>query len=403
MNQCSLCSSNAIEVFFEQPRYPIWGGAVVPPEQALQVKFEKLQIGICSHCGFIMLISLIPEGLTNSLYENFYSSSNSFVEDPETVIDVRTNQLFDFIGPILKSDGKKVLEIGAYDGHFLYQLKKRGWQVFGCEPNSIGQQAAQRYDMEIKQAYFKSGLYPNSSFDLIIARFVLEHVVNPIEFLQAIWSTLKHGGYVVLDIPDGESRVLNRVLGSLVKEHVSYFGTHTLKLALTKAHFIQLELFPYLGGLAAKARRGEIQRTEDFSIAHPDILQLLASTNNYNKDLMKKLDILRTIIERLLSEEKQIVIYGANTQTLDYLMSGAIRAEQIKYIVDDDPYKQGCYLVGTNRMVYPTNRLVEEPVQVVVVSAYFSQDKIVTAFQNKLGPKVEIVRFYPTPEVVNSR
>ncbi|MCJ7633959.1 class I SAM-dependent methyltransferase, partial [Candidatus Bathyarchaeota archaeon] len=403
MSQCRLCSSNAIEVFFEQVRYPIWGGPVVPPEQAPQIKYGKLQIGICSDCGYIMLISPTPEVLRSLLYEGFYSSSNPFVEDPDTIIDARTSQLLDFIEPIFKLDMVSVLEIGAYDGQFLYQLRKRGWQVFGCEPNPIGQLAAQRYGMDIKQAYFETGLYTPSSFDLIVARFVLEHVPNPIEFLQAVWATLKPGGYVVLDMPDGESRVLNRVLGSLVTEHVSYFGAHTLKLALAQAHFIQIELLPYLGGLAVKARRGEIETTEASLTANPKILQLLASIRSYSKDMTKKLDVLQTIIERLLSEGKRIVIYGANTQTLDYLISGAIRAEQIEYIIDDDSYKQGCYLMGTNLMVYSPNKLVEKPVDVLVVSAYFSQDKIVAAFRDKLGRKRAIVKFYPTPEVVGSR
>jgi 2-polyprenyl-3-methyl-5-hydroxy-6-metoxy-1,4-benzoquinol methylase len=127
----------------------------------------------------------------------------------------------------LKPDGGEALEIGAYDGQFLYYLRKRGWKVSGCEPNPVGQETAQRYGMDIKQAYFGAGLYQPHSFDLIVARFVLEHVANPVEFLRAVWAALKPGGYVALDIPDGESRVLHRVLGSLVAEHVSYFGAHT--------------------------------------------------------------------------------------------------------------------------------------------------------------------------------
>lgn len=403
MIQCGLCSSNSIEVFFEQPRYPIWGGPVVPPEENLQIQYEKLQVGICSNCGYIMLISSSSEGLKNSLYENFYSSSNPFVEDPDMIIDARTGQLLDFIKPIFKSDRAKALEIGAYDGQFLFQLRKQGWQVYGCEPNPIGQHAAQRYGMDIQQAYFETDLYPPSSFDLIVARFVLEHVNNPIEFLKTVWAALKPEGSLVLDIPDGESRILNRVLGSLVAEHVSYFGAYTLKLALTQAHFIQMELFPYLGGLAVKARRGDIATTEAFLTAHPGIQPLLTSAREYSKDLSKQLDILRNMIDRFVKEKKRIVIYGANTQTLDYLINGAIEAEQIDYIIDDDPFKQGCFLVGTNLRVYSPNRLIEEPADVLVVSAYFSQDKIIAAFQNRLGPKREIVKFYPVPEVVSSR
>jgi hypothetical protein len=164
-----------------------------------------------------------------------------------------------------------------------------------------------------------------------------------------------------------------------------------------------MELFPYLGGLAVKARRGDIATTEAFLTAHPGIQPLLTSAREYSKDLSKQLDILRNMIDRFVKEKKRIVIYGANTQTLDYLINGAIEAEQIDYIIDDDPFKQGCFLVGTNLRVYSPNRLIEEPADVLVVSAYFSQDKIIAAFQNRLGPKREIVKFYPVPEVVSSR
>lgn len=403
MTECRLCSSNTIQVFFEQPQYPIWGGPVVPPEQASQIKYGKLRIGVCSNCGYIMLVSPAPEVIKSSLYNGFYSSSNPFVEDPDTINDARISQLLGFIEPILKSHVGDALEIGTYDGQFLYRLRKRGWQVFGCEPNPIGQQVAQRYGMDIKQAYFETGLYAHSSFDLIVARFVLEHVPNPIEFLRAVWAALKPGGYIVLDMPDGESRVLNRVLGSLVTEHVSYFGAHTLKLALAQAHFIQIELLPYLGGIAAKARRGEITTPEVPSTAYPEILQLLAGTRSYTRDITKKLAILRRMIKRLVKEGMRIAIYGANTQTLDYLINDAIRGEQIEYVIDDDSYKQGCYLVGTNLLVYSLNKLVEAPVDVLVISAYFSQDKMITAFRDKLGPRVTMLKFYPKPEIIGSK
>jgi hypothetical protein len=208
---------------------------------------------------------------------------------------------------------------------------------------------------------------------------------------------------VVLDIPDGESRVLNRILGSLVAEHVSYFGAHTLKIALAQAHFIQIELMPYLGGLAVKARRGEAGASEASLIANRQILPLLVGARSYSRDVMHKLAALRTTIERLRKDGRRIVIYGANTQTLEYLLSGAIKEEQIEYIVDDDSYKQGCYLVGTNLLVHSTHKLLETPVDTLVISAYFSQDKLVAAFRDQLGPKVAIIKFYPEPGIVGPK
>jgi hypothetical protein len=159
---------------------------------------------------------------------------------------------------------------------------------------------------------------------------------------------------------------------------------------------------PYLGGLAAKARRGEAGASEASFIAHRQILPLLAGARSYRRDVMQKLAVLRTLVERLRRDGRRIVIYGANTQTLEYLLSGAIQEEQIEYMVDDDSYKQGCYLAGTHLPVYSTHKLFETPVDAVVISAYFSQDKMVAAFRDQLGPQTAIIKFYPEPEIVGS-
>lgn len=394
---CKLCGEIAVIEFFEREQYPIWGGPVLSAAQSEHLKFAPLRIGICSRCAFMSLTAPTGEELPDLLYADFYSSSNPVCEDPENISDWRVTQLLELINGRMKGIGRQALEIASYDGQFLYQLRKHGWEVSGCEPNPIGQQAASRYGFSVKQSYFHIDLYPPASFDLIVCRFVLEHVPEPLDFLKAAWLALKPGGVVFIEVPDGADRVINRVLGSFVPEHVSYFCQSSLEAALLKQGFVNPEFKLYQGGIIVSASRPE--NGQSAAPEPGDVSDLVASATSFEADAADRIDQLRMIVEELSAQHKRIAIYGANTQTIEYFNRGGIHEDQVSYIIDDDPYKQGLQLVGTRLPVAPINKLKESPVEAIVVSAYLSQGKMANKVRDIVGTTTSIVTFYPFPSI----
>jgi SAM-dependent methyltransferase len=89
-----------------------------------------------------------------------------------------------------------------------------------------------------------------STFDLIVAAHVVEHVYDPRSFVNGLLALLRPGGVVVLGTPDMGSawrRVLGRRWPSFkIPEHVTYFDVRTLGRLMREAGLEDVRPFPFL-------------------------------------------------------------------------------------------------------------------------------------------------------------
>ncbi len=126
-------------------------------------------------------------------------------------------------------DGKKVLDVGCADGHFLAEMAELGWAPVGVEMNRV---AAKR--CETRKITVYKGTFPNKelsiknkgAFDLVTMRQVLEHFKNPAKALEAANKLLKPGGFICIWIP---------VTGGLAP---SVFGSYWYNLDLPRHQVI---------------------------------------------------------------------------------------------------------------------------------------------------------------------
>jgi len=81
----------------------------------------------------------------------------------------------------------------------------------------------QNSEIEVVRDYFPSSKIDNRQFDLIVGFSVLEHVTNPIDFLNSIKRYLTKNGKVVLVFPDCSNQLLAGDINVLIHEHLSYF------------------------------------------------------------------------------------------------------------------------------------------------------------------------------------
>ena len=65
-------------------------------------------------------------------------------------------------------------------------------------------------------------------YDLIVARHVLEHSLNPKNFLKKIYNSLKEEGYLYLVVPDAMAFNKKKANSFFRHTHTYYFNIHTL-------------------------------------------------------------------------------------------------------------------------------------------------------------------------------
>ncbi len=380
MKNCKGCGKPEVEQLMEMDSYPLTSVAVAKRDSP-PAPTGKMALGMCMHCGIIQLMEPDPSSIT---YAEDYTSSN--YKKPVWEVDEKLQQLLNFIEGTGMAPGAKALEIGCYDGSLMKDMALMfGYNVYGCDPSGPAQALA-KWNNKVIPELFNPDRYVGRKFDLVVFRNVLEHVPSPLIFLMQVGQVLTSMGKVVLEVPDGEFRVCNGILGSIVPQHAFYFGSATLKNLLHRAGFGDVKIDVKGGGLLARATKGAKQRSvhDDISAVYRCAVAGTRWNNLKTHEVRKKLE----------KTEGNIWLYGANTCTTELLVAGAVPKERIAGVIDDDSLKLGRVMVNTDIEVFPRG-VVGSIHGTVVICSYYSHNVLYRYLTDTLSIGSRVLRLYP--------
>lgn len=105
------------------------------------------------------------------------------------------------------SSARNILDVGCGDGHFLDLVRKNisesSINFYGLEHTNESILAAKSRGFEIYDFHINENISEliTERFDAIVLFHVLEHVENPVDFLQNILSILNKGGNIYISTP----------------------------------------------------------------------------------------------------------------------------------------------------------------------------------------------------------
>lgn len=147
------------------------------------------------------------------------------VDRSEPIVEVITRRL---------PRGAAVVDIGCGGGEYMAMLAERGFRMTGVERDaqSLSLRAGAAPVFEGSAEALPPQL-PHSSFDGVMFRHVLEHLVDPVAALRAAAKLLKPGGALFVEVPNNESAIA-RGLGLAwehldVPRHINFFSARTLQ------------------------------------------------------------------------------------------------------------------------------------------------------------------------------
>jgi 2-polyprenyl-3-methyl-5-hydroxy-6-metoxy-1,4-benzoquinol methylase len=119
----------------------------------------------------------------------------------------------------------RLLDIGCAQGDWASLWQKRGWQSAGIDVNRENVVAARNAGIDAHACDLNSDAipFPDSSFDLIFAGEVIEHLIDTDGFVSELCRCCKRGGHVLLTTPNlasFENRV--RLLFGIYPKWVNY-------------------------------------------------------------------------------------------------------------------------------------------------------------------------------------
>lgn len=337
MKNCQLCGSDSLKTILEFKRTPIFQNKVYSTEdEARKAVTGDIVLVQCMSCGFVFNKEFNEALMQYDVrYQNEQAHSDYFQSYVEEIIE------------LLKSKdllSGKIVEIGCGKGYFLNRLLQEGVDAIGFDPAYEGK------NPRIIKDYF-SDTYQEVDADAIILRHTLEHIQQPLIFLQSVAKSNGYRGKIFVEVPCFDWIRNKNAFWDIYYEHCNYFSMDTLRSMFTASiagrYFRDqyLYLIADLSDLKTKVipDRQSILLVDDF---------FLQEFDRYKQFLRKN---------------KDIMVWGAGAKGVTFVNLLDPERVFIQGLIDINPKKKGRYIAKTAHKIYGSDVLRFKNVKTVLI------------------------------------
>jgi SAM-dependent methyltransferase len=370
MTDCPLCKEPETRDFFELRAMPVLIGTLFQSAtDARNCGVGDLLLVFCPSCGFIWNRSFDPALLEYSeTYENSLHFSDVFQRYTQGIVD-RLIEAYDI-------RGKDVVDLGCGKGDFLAMLCEAGGnRGVGFDPTYAGDriegEVADRLTF-IRDLYSEaySAAYPA---DLMTSRYVLEHVPDPLTFLDAVRRAISSDRRTIVyfEVPDVRLILEQLSVWDVIYEHCSYFGIESLAAAFRHGGFTVLDVRQAYDGqfVAVEATPGPPAQ-QSFG----DLAALAHEVDRFQVEFRRRIETWQERLAVIRSGGQRVVAWGAGAKAVGFLNMLNIR-DEVPYVVDINPHKKGSFLAGTGQEVVAPEFLLDyRPDQVILMNPIYERE-----------------------------
>lgn len=152
-------------------------------------------------------------------------------------------EFFKRASALLAKPPASAADIGCGGVYLLQRVRDLGLSVKGIDPSPVTAAAGRKSGIEIVPDFYPSQSL-TEQFDVLFHYDVLEHVENPVGFLQAHHANLSQNGGLIFAVPDCTQHIALGDVSMLLHEHLNYFDEESLTNVLLSAGFEPLLLEP---------------------------------------------------------------------------------------------------------------------------------------------------------------
>lgn len=268
-----------------------------------------------------------------------------------------------------KSD--TIVEIGAGAGIFINEFDAK--RKVAIEPSSEANQIQK--SIEVYNEYYSEEKF-NFAADIVVIRQVLEHIKDPVSFLNSIKKSFCKNDkfYIYIEVPNSGLTFRFGRFYDFYYEHCNYFTSKSLNELANQLGMVVVDLSTGMDG---------------------ELISVLLTNEKINSTTIKdSIDKNRVSVSEKLKSKflqgKKVVAWGASGNGVQMLNILNIDKSKIPYIIDSDKNKQGKYIPVTLQKIISPELAVEFNPDVVLVLTQFHKAEIGTAC-SKLFPNAEIL------------
>jgi SAM-dependent methyltransferase len=212
----------------------------------------------CPCCGLVRqencASSLVKINENFHNIEEYYKRRNEIQKKTIVFNQKKCFYSLDIIKKIEKQlkEGDLILDIGCGSGEFLKGLNDSGFDVLGVEPDPLlAAFVIEQLKIPVIVDTYSVHLFPKNHFNGITFIQVFEHLEDPLKTLKQVYTNLKLGGLLIIDVPSyNNPRILcyrllrwkKIVKRDFIPSHCYYYTRSTLSKLVEKAGFFVTEI-----------------------------------------------------------------------------------------------------------------------------------------------------------------
>lgn len=386
-NSCSICNGKKIRSLIQINNMPVHSNLLwSTKENAVRTPRGDINLSYCENCGHIFNQSLDPTKLDYSdTYENALYFSSTFQDYVQDLADYLINKY--------ELHNKEIIDIGCGQGYFLSMLCQNGNnRGYGFDPSFRfkGQDLDHPGNVSFIRDYYSSR-YSNFKADLIVCRQVLEHILDPVEFIRMVRNALKDkDSFIFFEVPNAGYMLDELSFWDIIYEHKSYFSKKSFEMLFTENAFSVFrvsELYDqqYLGleaGTSALKKNGSTYMDESFT---NDIIDYFENQFNEKVNHWKK------TINIWNEKGERTILWGAGSKGMTFL-NVINPTDSFEYAIDVNPRKQGKFLNGSGQEIMSPDFLkTYRPQHILIMNPIYEDEirEMISGFG--INSQVEIV------------
>ena len=382
---CPICENRGAKTFFSLPAQPVLIGVLWPDaDSARSCAKGEIDLAFCPHCGFIWNISFDP-----GLIEYDRSYDNSLMFSP--TFRAYTDKLVQRLVRSYHLQGARIVDIGCGKGDFLVALCEHGQNFgYGFDPSY----EQERVETEASERItWSNDLYgaehAEIHADLIVSRFVYEHIPDPRAFLAMIRETIDdaHPPTIFFEVPNVDLIIRQMSVWDVIYEHCSYFSVESLTHAFATTGFDVLRVDETYNKqfLTIDARAGKGDAGSDTG----NLEKLRRDVAAFRDHQAEKQAEWHKRIADWADGNARVAAWGAGAKAVGFLNMLNV-TDQIPRVVDINPHKRGKHLAGTGQKIVAPSDLKEDPPDIVILMNPIYRDEI-SGTLAELGLSPELV------------
>ena len=371
MQECIACGRQGVTAFLDPSRRPL-ATIAWPHSESEALSMERLQHSFvrCVSCGHIFNKSFSYDDVPYSRKANLMFNRGALWQGHLQKVLTRIREQL--------PESPTLVEIGCGDGALLRELASEigVGRFIGFDPNVENRRigaAEFRGELFVPQEHLTE-LKP----DLVLCRHVLEHLQQPMRFLEqfsAVTAMSEREVQLYIEVPCVDRAVKTTRLSDYYYEHNSHFTTQSFRAMLDR--------------IGASVQWLDRSYDEEVLGAlftlHPDrrLAEMTRVTERHRLDAHQTIRKIREQLNFIAQADLRVAVWGGTGKAAAFMSLYEMDRVRFPLVVDSDSDKCDTFVPGTGQKIRPVETLLNHPADVVVIPMSWRARDIVHEMSRK--------------------